>query len=414
MNVEVLNTGTELLIGSVLNTHLPFFARHLFGIGFRIGRQVAVPDGEAIRTGLSEAFGRASIVLVTGGLGPTTDDLTRDITASLLGRPLRRDPRVMEELERRYHARGREVSERVARQAEVPEGARVLPNPHGTAPGLYLECAPGVAADHRVHLFLLPGPPRELYPMFEEIVLPMLREIAPRREMDGYRVYFLLGIGESEVEAEVGEELLAIPGLELGYCARPGEVEVRCIGSGTALEAAHTVMKNRLGQHIVSHDGRSVEQIVIEKLARQDETLATAESCTGGLLANRLTNIPGASAVFQAGYITYSNEAKSLDLGVNPILIETHGAVSAETATAMAEGAIRRSGAHWALSTTGIAGPGGGSPEKPVGTLFIALARHGYPTRVETHRFAREREVFKTMATNAALDLLRRAVEWRE
>ncbi len=412
MNVEVLNTGTELLLGSVTNTHLPFFAQALFPLGLRIRRQVALPDGEVIAGGIADAFPRAEVLLVTGGLGPTTDDITRDVVADLLKRPLRKDPAVLDALARRYAARDQVMSERVARQAEVPEGAVVLPNPNGTAPGLYLQCPPGELADHPVHLFLLPGPPRELYPMFEASVVPILLGLSPQKKKELYRLYHFVGIGESAVEAAVGEALLAIPGLELGYCARPGEVDVRCIGSSEALQAAHQILLHTLGDRLVSSDGRNLEATVVDTLLERHETIATAESCTGGLIANRLTNVPGASGAFIAGYVTYSNEAKSLDLGVNSLEIERHGAVSREIALAMAEGALRRSGTDWALSTTGIAGPGGATEEKPLGTIYIALARRGLPTHVEHHCFARDREAFKGIASNAALDLLRRAFDW--
>ncbi len=410
MKVEVLNTGTELLLGSVTNTHLPFFAQGLFRLGLRITRQVALPDGEGIAEGVREAAARAEVVLVTGGLGPTTDDVTREAVAALLGLPLESDPEVMAALEARYAARGVPMGPRIGRQAEKPHGALVLPNAHGTAPGLYLVCKAGQLAPHPVHLFLLPGPPRELYPMFEISVVPLLEKIAPRGEKEGYRLYQFVGIGESNVEEAVGETLLAIEGLELGYCARPGEVDVRCIGRQAALEAAHAVITAALGDRLVSTDGRSLETTVVETLLEREETLATAESCTGGLVAHRVTNIPGASRTFLAGYVTYSNEAKSLDLGVNPLDIEAHGAVSRETAAAMAQGALRRTGADWAVATTGIAGPGGGTQEKPVGTLYLAVAHRGGSTHVEHHQFRRDRESFKAVASGAALDLLRRAL----
>ncbi len=414
MNVEVLNTGSELLLGSVINVHVATFAHALFPLGLRIARQVSVPDGEPIRAALAEALGRAEIILVTGGLGPTTDDITRDITADLLDRPLSVDPTVLETIRARFAARGAEMTPRVARQAEVPHGARVLPNAHGTAPGLYLEIPAESVGGHPVHLFLLPGPPRELGPMIEESLIPILRGLLPQRTVQECHVYHIIGIGESNVEALVGEKLLALPGLELGYCARPGEVDVRCIGSAATLAKARAILTETLGDRIVSEDGRNLEGVLVETLTTRGETLATAESCTGGLLANRITNIPGASAVLLGGYVCYSNEAKSTDLGVNPLKLEAHGAVSSEVATEMAEGALRRSGADWALATTGIAGPGGGTDAKPVGTVYVALAHRSGPTHVEPHRFRnRDREGFKLLATNAALDLLRRALGWQ-
>lgn len=244
--------------------------------------------------------------------------------------------------------------------------------------------------------------------MFEEQVLPMLRQIAPGALENGCRMYHVLGLGESNVEAAVGEKLLELPGIELGYCARPGEVDIRCIAPEATLDQAEKIIMEALGDKVASRNGRLLEQDLIETLAGLGETLVTAESCTGGLVTHRLTNVPGASAVVLAGYITYSNEAKTMDLGVNPFIIETHGAVSPETAAAMAEGALRRSGADWGMATTGIAGPGGGTEEKPVGTLYVAVARRGGGTHVEAMRFQRDREAFKQVASNAVLDLLRR------
>ena len=408
MNVEVVNTGTEILLGSVLNTHVATLAQGLFPLGLRIERQVTVPDGDAIRDALAAAIARAEIVIVTGGLGPTTDDLTRETAAELLGRPLRHNKEVMNTIAARFALRGLELTERVARQAQVPEGATVLPNDNGTAPGLYLTSATG---GRTVHLFLLPGPPRELKPMFEASVLPLLRQIVPGGAVNECRVYHVLNMGESNVEALVGESLLAIPGLELGYCARPGEVDIRCIGPAAALEAAEKILLAALGKSIVTRDGRNLEQAVVEALTRRAQTLATAESCTGGGLAHRVTNISGASAVFLAGYVTYANEAKTRDLGVDAALIAEHGAVSPQVAAAMAEGALRRAGSHWALATTGIAGPTGGTPTKPVGTVCLALARRDGPTTVEQHRFFRDREAFKDLACRTALALLLRALE---
>lgn len=407
MNVEVVNTGTEILLGNVINTHLATLAQGLFPLGLRVERQITVPDGDAIREALVTAMARAELVIVTGGLGPTTDDLTREITAELLGLPLHYRAEVMEVIAARFALRGITLTERVQRQAQVPEGATVLPNDHGTAPGLYLASE---VNGRTVHLFLLPGPPRELKPMFEKSVLPIVRQLAPATAVNECRIYHVFGMGENNVEDLIGEALLAIPQLELGYCARPGEVDIRCIGPVAALEAAEQIVVAALGERIVSRDGRAFEELVVETLAARRETLAIAESCTGGGLANRVTNVSGASAVLMAGFVTYANEAKSRDLGVDPALIAAHGAVSPEVAAAMAEGALHRAGTDWALATTGIAGPTGGTPTKPVGTVCIALARRNAPTQVEQHRFFRDREVFKDLAARTALALLLRAL----
>ena len=404
VNVEIINTGTEILLGNVVNTHLAFLAQELFAIGLRVQRQVTVPDGDAIREALVESFARADIVIVTGGLGPTTDDITREIAAELLGVKMEFDAEVMHAIETRFARRNLAVTERVKRQAQVPRGATVLPNRNGTAPGLYFP----QFEIRNPHLLLLPGPPRELHPMFTGSALPILKKITPGGNAIGCRLYRIAGLGESQVEHLVGEDLLAIHGLELGYCARPGEVDVRCIGAADVLEKAHTIVAAKLQPYIISETGGSIEQAVVETLIARGAKLAVAESCTGGALANRITNVSGASNTFVAGFVTYANEAKSSALGVDPALIAEFGAVSREVAAAMAGGALRNSGADFALSTTGIAGPTGGTPQKPVGTVFIGLAFKNAPTEVEQHLFATDRETFKQIVTQTALDLLRR------
>ncbi len=414
MKVEVINTGTELLLGNVTNTHLTFLGQELFPLGLRVERQVCVPDGPAIREALKETFGRADIVLVTGGLGPTSDDLTRDIAAELLGLRLIDDPAILDRLKAYFEKIKRPFLPTVARQAQVPAGATVIENHHGTAPGLYL--SPGKTADggpDSPHLFLLPGPPRELRPMFSRQVAPMLSKIVP--DAGGAkrfcRIYRAVSIGESQVEALVAPELEKMQGLEIGYCARLGEVDLRCIGTPDLLERAEAVIIPALGKHLLSRDGKTLEEILVQRLRERGHKLCVAESCTGGLLSHRLTNAPGASVVFVAGLTTYAYRAKTTLLGVDPALIEEHGAVSEPVAAAMAAGARRVMGTDWALATTGEAGPESGEG-KPVGTLFIALAGpdDAAPT-VETHFFPTDRETFKQRASQAALDLLRRALE---
>jgi len=406
MRLEVLNTGTELLLGSVVNTHLRSIAEAVFPLGLRVARQTAVPDGPAIREALLETFGRADIVVVTGGLGPTTDDMTRDVTAELLGLELIHDEAIMQAIAERLSRRGFAVSGRTRHQAQRPREAVVLPNRRGTAPGLYL--APrATGAGKSPHLFLLPGPPRELQPMFEECVLPIVKALLPPGPVADMRVYRIAGLGESVVEEMVGEPLLAL-GLELGYCVRPGEVDVRTIGDAGTLDKAERIISEKLGSRIVSRDQKALEKVVVEQLTARAETLAIAESCTGGYVAHRVTNVPGASAVFLQGFVTYSNEAKTAALGVDAALIRAHGAVSHEVAGAMADGARRVAGADHALATTGIAGPGGGTAEKPVGSVYIALATKLGTGIIERHRFPTDRETFKELVSQTALDLLRR------
>ena len=405
MRVVVINTGTEILLGDVVNTHLSFIAREIFPLALRVERQLSVPDGAAIGEALSDNLEQADIIFVTGGLGPTTDDITREITAELLRLELVLDPELEASITERLRTRGIRLTDRILRQAMVPRGAQVLPNEFGSAPGLYLGAGINPAI-RSPHLFLLPGPPRELQPMFLQWVLPILRQIVSQDEPIGYRNYRIVGMGESYVEEAVGPQLLALTGLELGYCARMGEVDLRVIGSTAILTQADAIVRAKLAQFIFSTEREDLETVLIRELAARRATLAVAESCTGGFLAHRLTNVAGASEVFLAGFVTYSNAAKTAMLGVASALIEEHGAVSEPVARTMAEGALEKTAAQFALATTGIAGPGGGSPAKPVGTAYVALAGGG-ETVVKHLFFPTDRETFKQLATQTALNLLR-------
>jgi len=407
MRTAVLNTGTELLLGDVQDRHLAFIAREIFPLALRVDEQRTVPDGAAIRDALAELFSRAEILFVTGGLGPTTDDITRDIVADLLGLELRQNAELLASLQRRLKTRGIKWTARIARQADVPAGAQIFPNENGSAPGLYFHANinPRIRSPH---LFLLPGPPRELQPMFGDFVSPILRSIAQVPQSIERRLYKIAGIGESIVEEVIGEKVLAIPGIELGYCARPGEVDVRILGGPDAVARADLVVRGELGLSIFSTSDESLEEVLVKRLSGGKQTLALAESCTGGLLAHRLTNVPGASAVFRAACVAYANEAKIDNLNVDPGLIEKHGAVSEAVARAMAEGARARARSTYALATTGIAGPTGGSKEKPAGTVYIALAFVDQETIVKRFFFPSDRETFKQLVAQAAFELLRR------
>lgn len=409
MNVEVLNTGTELLLGNVTNTHLPYLGQKLFPLGLRIDRQTTIPDGSAIRQGLLEAFPRCEILIVTGGLGPTTDDITREVAAELLGLPLVESEEVVQAISARLARRNIVFRDRMRRQAMVPMGATVLPNGNGTAPGLYLP-AQQTPALSTPHLFFLPGPPRELMPMFENHALPILRAICgdiPDREC---RTYHVVGMGESTVEEVIGLSLSQRGDLEVGYCARPNEVDLRLIGAHATLDEVEILVLAAVGTHLVSKKGEIIEGLVVDRLRALRKTVALAESCTGGLLAHRITNIPGASEIFPASYVTYANEAKTNAVGVPAELIATHGAVSEPVARAMAEGAMNTAHTDYGVGITGIAGPSGGSEEKPVGTVFVALARRGQETLCQRELFPTDRETFKQLATQTALDMLRREV----
>ena len=418
MEIEIINTGSELLLGRVLNTHQQWLCRRLADLGYVVTRQTAIADAApAIQQAVRESLARADLVLVTGGLGPTSDDLTRDLIAGLLDKKLYEDPAIVAHIESFFAQRKRPMPPRTRVQALVPEGARVLANPHGTAPGLAIEISPNRwRADGRPGwLVLLPGPPRELRPMFSEEVIPLLRDKMPLDAPFVCRTLRTTGIGESVVEEKIADSLrsLLAAGLELGYCARVGEVDVRLAARGanaTALVAeAGRITCELIGKKIYGENDDQLEEAVVRLLTERRRTLVTAESCTGGYLSHRLTNVPGASAVFLAGLITYSNEAKQRFLGVRAETLTAHGAVSEPVAREMAEGARERNRADYALAVTGIAGPTGGTPQKPVGTVFIALASAS-PTHVLNPLNTFDRETFKQVTSQQALELLRRAL----
>jgi nicotinamide-nucleotide amidase len=400
--VEIINTGTELLFGSVINTHLAYLGQQLFSLGLRVDRQTAIPDGLAIASVVQEAASRSRLLIMTGGLGPTSDDVTREVVADLTGRALRFDESVFSKIKAHVLKRGFRLNDAIKRQAYIPEGAVVLLNDFGTAPGIYLPATPAFP-----DIFLLPGPPRELCPMFQVYATPILSKIVGQSDLRAM-VFRTSGIGESAIQEIVGADLDSIPGVEVGYCAGIGSVDLRIIGTSSMVEQGEKIIRDALEPYIVSADGKDLEDVAVELLTKRKETVAVAESCTGGHLASRITNVSGSSVVFIEGNISYSNEAKIRTLNVPASLIEKVGAVSEEVAAAMAEGAQKRSGATYALSTTGIAGPTGGTEEKPVGTVFIALASASDATEVQKLFYPTDRLTFKQVVSQRALDLLRR------
>ena len=408
MKIHLVNTGSELMLGRVLNTHQQWICRQLADQGHVVTRQVAVDDSApAIQQAVREALAEAPLVIVTGGLGPTSDDRTRDLVAELLGKPLHEDESIVQHIGQFFTARGRRMPPQTRVQAQVPEGATVLMNAHGTAPGLVLE-APGGRL-----LVMLPGPPRELHPMFVEQVLPILQKRFPLSGEFACRTLRTTGLGESLVEQKIAGALSSLvqAGLEIGYCARVGEVDVRFTARGAKAHEwvadAERVARERLGELVFGVDDETLEAVLVHLLTKRKQTLALAESCTGGCIAHRLTNIPGASAVFLAGLVTYSNEAKQKFLGVRAETLDTHGAVSEATVREMVEGARARTGADYALAVTGIAGPDGGTPEKPVGTVWIGLAT-AKETQAEKKFNPVDRETFKYVTAQQAMEMLRR------
>ena len=433
MNVEIINTGSELMLGRVLNTHQQWLCRRLADLGYLVSRQVAVPDtGRDIEQAVREALSRDDLIITTGGLGPTSDDITRDLIAQLLGKKLFEDANIVQHIEQFFASRKRPMPASTRIQAMVPEGAIVLPNPHGTAPGLAMnvedriwkmeDSKPRESPSSILHpppssptkwLIMLPGPPRELRPMFDNAVAPLLRDVCPLDREFVCRTLRTIGMGESLVADKLEEPLrpLVQRGLELGYCARIGQVDVRLVAQGKEavelVREAETIVQGQLNKIIYSFDDEELEAVIVRLLTERKQTLALAESCTGGGLANRITNVPGASSVLLASLVTYANEAKQKFVGVKLETLAAHGAVSEAVAREMAEGARRETSADYALSVTGIAGPGGGSEEKPVGTVFIGLASSDQTIVLKQFNNF-DRETFKLVTTTQALEMLRR------
>lgn len=407
MKIEILNTGSELLLGSTANTHGTWMGQELVKLGLRVQRQLTVPDGDAIEEALTECTARADVVLVTGGLGPTSDDVTRESLASVLGVEMIEDEAALRSLHEFFEKRNKPMVPANLKQARNLVGADILPNPNGTAPGIY--APPRLGGDPACAVFLLPGPPRELYPMFHAEVVPRLKALGGVEVIDSVTELKFVGIGESDFHDRLDDDLARIDGLEVGYCARLGEVDLRLIGSQEAIAKGREMTLAAFDEFLLSEDGSNLETAVVQGLIQAGKSVVTAESCTGGLVASRITDVPGSSEVFQRGFVTYSNEAKTELLGVQPETLATHGAVSEEVAAEMAEGARRVSGADLAVSITGVAGPGGGSEEKPVGRVCFGIATaKGVSTFLENH--PRSRRDFKHQASQRALDLVRRAL----
>jgi nicotinamide-nucleotide amidase len=402
MRVELINTGSELMLGFTVNTHLSYIGRQLASIGLRLDRQITVADDRVeMRAAIGDALLRSDILIITGGLGPTSDDFTRDVVAGLLERKLVRDEAVATHIAERIRKRRIRLPESIYVQALVPVGAQVLPNRNGTAPGLAID-------EGGKLVLLLPGPPRELKPMLEEYVVPVLEKHFGAQPRFDCRTFKVVGLAESIVEEKVAPVLADLPDLELGYSAKMGEVEVRIIsGIKSTADEAEKRIRAALGDNIYGAGDARLEEVVVKMLTTAHQTIAVAESCTGAAIVNRITNVSGASEVFINGCVTYSNESKTRLLGVLEKTLADHGAVSEEVACEMAEGVRTRSGADFGISTTGIAGPTGGTPDKPVGLVYIGFAT-SKGTDIQRHILAFDRETFKFFVAQYALDTVRR------
>ncbi len=406
---EILCVGTELLIGDIVNTNAAYLARRLGTLGIGVYRQSVVGDNpERLAADLSTALERADLVITSGGLGPTADDLTKEIAAKVFGRSMSMHQPSLARIEAYFAATGREMTPNNRKQALMPEGATVFPNDYGTAPALALEREDGKI------LVMLPGPPRELEPLFCERVEPFLR---PRCEAVLFsRNVHIAGMGESTVESVLPQELLSCANPTTApYCVA-GEVRLRVTARAASVKEAaalcdttvKTIQNSPVGPYIYGIDTPSPEAALLQALLERGLTLSTAESCTGGLIAKRITDLPGSSGALVGSVVTYQTQTKTALLGVPAELIEKHGVVSAEVAIAMAKGAKRVFDSDLAVATTGYAGPGGGSEAEPVGTVYIAVC-NGQKTSCRRLSLSpmRERTYIRTVAaTNALLDIL--------
>jgi nicotinamide-nucleotide amidase len=417
MHVELITIGAEILLGQAVNSNAAWLGSELSALGWPVARQTTVPDtAPAVEKSLEEALERADLVITTGGLGPTSDDLTKAAAARLFSISMREDPVLLDRIKTIFAERRSPFPPGAGVQALVPEGAEVLPNDWGTAPGLVLRSRPGQFQERSNMLILLPGPPRELRPIFACHVAPLLKRTFGTETAWSRRVFRTTGLGESFLEQAISDALppLLEQGLDVGYCARPGEVDLRVMAQTSKAELLfgefERVLRNRVGPYIYSDQNETLEEVVIQLLRHQRQSLVLAESCTGGYLAHRITNVPGASDVFLQGFVVYSNAAKQQLLGVSDNTLSRHGSVSEGAAREMAEGGRQRSGATCGVSITGIAGPGGGSVEKPVGTVFIGIA---LPSGTQVFQFcnAFDRLTFKEVTSQQALDLLRRGLK---
>ncbi|AEF94310.1 competence/damage-inducible protein CinA [Desulfotomaculum nigrificans CO-1-SRB] len=403
LQAEIIFTGTELLVGEVLNSHAQYLGRRLTEMGIEVIQHSTVGDYWG-RMGLVllQALERADIIFITGGLGPTIDDLTKETVAEVLELDMKLDESSLEAIKEFFAKRGMEMPANNIKQAYFPEGAKILPNPRGTAPGAIVE------VDKKA-IIILPGPPWELETMFEASVVPYLNSLPHRGVLSTSKIFKLTGITESTVQ-EMIEDLCGKSNPEIAFLVQPGVVEVRITGQGKTLEEANALVqqlsdqvRRRLFQYIFAEDREKIEQVVGQLLIDAGLTLAVAESCTGGLIEARLSDIPGASRYLVGGIIAYSNQVKEKILGVPAETLAQYGAVSRQTAIAMAEGVRRELGSNIGLAVTGVAGPTS-SEGKPVGLVYIALSS---PTGTcfREYRFPGERKAIRNGTVNAALKM---------
>lgn len=409
MKAEIICVGTEILMGNIVNTNAAYISRGLAGLGVSCFYQSVVGDNDGrLSEVFDEAAKRADIVILSGGLGPTEDDLTKETVAKAMGRKLVEDEKAWKQIKKFFEKRDIKYTDNNRKQALVPEGAKVLYNKNGTAPGI-------IAEGENVTAILLPGPPGELIPMWDDQVVPYIREKSDAVFVS--EMVKLCGVGESLVETELKDLIDAQTNPTIATYAKVGEVDIRVTASAPDEKAAGKLVKpvvkeikKRFGSYIFTTDENvTLEAAVLQLLDENKLTLATAESLTGGMLTSRLINVPGASEVIKTGFITYSNKSKRKYLGVKRSTLEKHGAVSEQCAKEMVKGCAAATKADAAISLTGIAGPDGGSEEKPVGLTYIGVSVLG-SIKVKKFVFSGEREKIRESATATALTMLRHSL----
>ena len=413
LRCEILSTGDEVLTGMIADTNAAFLADQMGSLGFEVLRHTTVGDDRAILEETFRALGaRADVVLCTGGLGPTVDDLTTEVAAGILGVGMKLDEAALAYMEGLWKSRGRVMPENNRKQAMLPEPADVLTTPIGTAPGFSVQIG-------KACFFFMPGVPREMKKMFAEQVIPRLQKLRSEPTVFDVRVYRSFGLTESAADQALSNIETLFPGVKLGFRAHFPEIQNKLTVKGAdivearaSLEAAADEVKKRIGPHIFS-DGEPIEAVIGAALRRDKATVSTAESCTGGMIAQLITNVPGASEYFDRGFVTYTAASKHELLGVPEALIAELGVVSEECARAMAEGAKAVAKTTYAISVTGVAGPDGGTDEKPVGLVYIGLAGPK-GTVVRRINWPGQREQIRGIASMVGLDLLRRALQGLE
>lgn len=409
MVVELISVGTEILLGNIVNTNAAYLSERCAELGLSLYYQGVVGDNaERLRDMIETAKSRADIIILGGGLGPTKDDLTKEIAAEAMGFQLVEDEHTKQRIRDYLETRGFEITENNWKQALVPEGGIVVDNENGTAPGIIME-------KEGKHVILLPGPPNELKPMFENQIYPYLNALEPGTIYS--KTVKVCGVGESKAETMISDLIDAQTNPTIATYAKTGEVHLRVTAKAEDEKEAKKLvkpmvkeLKNRFGNHIYTTDTDiTLEKSIVDLLKANELTVSTVESCTGGMLSARITDVPGASEVFKSGYVTYSNKSKRKLVGVKKSTLDKHGAVSSNVAKEMANGAAMFTKADVTVSITGIAGPDGGSEEKPVGLVYIACHVCGN-TVVKEYHFKGNRSKIREATVSAALILMRECI----